>query len=212
MTPVGKRVELIRRSDGRPVETLLYGGLRPEDLLLIEREWGPERLGVFQALIASGAPRTEWPQSLHWNWDKKAPELRLLEAQGFGVHADGSWQGAMLTKTASHVVRLSEDRGRPLVYVDYLEAAPWNWRVGPIGQEGRFKGAGSVLFIAAVEQSIEEGFHGRVGLHALPQAERFYTEACGMTCLGPDPAKQNLPYYELPRRKAEEILDTGGAK
>lgn len=62
----------------------------------------------------------------------------------------------------------------------------------------------------AVEQSEEEGFHGRVGLHALPQAERFYAEVCGMTPLGPDPGAQNLIYFELGAQKAREFLDAGG--
>ena len=35
-----------------------------------------------------------------------------------------------------------------------------------------------------------EGFKGRVGLHALPQAEQFYREKCGMTPLGKDASKQ----------------------
>jgi hypothetical protein len=56
------------------------------------------------------------------------------------------------------------------------------------------------------ETSEEEGFRGRVGLHALPQAEQFYERGCGMTAVGPDPTKQNLLYFELTSERASELL------
>lgn len=117
----------------------------------------------------------------------------------------------MLTKTATHFARLTEDGGKPLVYIDYLEVAPWNWRVRPLGLNGRLRGAGSILFREAVRQSIREGFHGRVGLHALPQAESYYERVCGMTVVGRDSRKQNLLYFEFSRGQARRFLDDGGA-
>ena len=57
-----------------------------------------------------------------------------------------------------------------------------------------------------MKQSKEEGFRGRVGLHALPQAELFYEKACGMTPLGREIAKQNLLYMELSGQQAEKLL------
>jgi len=117
----------------------------------------------------------------------------------------------MLTKTASYVSRL--ENGKPLVYIDYLESAPWNWNVQELQRKGEFRGVGSVLFYVAVLQSEQEGFHGRVGLHALPQAESFYAgKECRMTKLGLDANKQNLPYYELSRKEAQEHLSDGGEK
>lgn len=207
----GRQVEIIRRLDGAFVEATLHRGLEPKDLLLIERQWGPARVEIFNALLARSVPRSAWPQSLHWDWLQKAPELRLLEASGFGILCDQSWQGAMLTKTASHSARLDEDHGKPLVYIDYLETAPWNWRVQPIGLEGRYKAVGSLLFREAVVQSHEEGFHGRVGLHALPQASRFYQRDCRMTSLGLDRRKENLQYFELARAQAQAFLQEGDA-
>ena len=44
------------------------------------------------------------------------------------------WQGAMLTKSGTHFSQLGEDRGKPLVYIDFLEVAPWNWTIPGIGQ------------------------------------------------------------------------------
>lgn len=205
-----KSVKIVRREDGRLIEAMLHAGLKPEDLLLIEREWTSHRLRIFYDLVNREIPRNQWPQSLHWNWERKAFQLRLLAAQGVGLNCEGAWQGVMLTQTVSHIARLNPDRGKPLVYIDYLETAPWNWRIEALGQEGRWKGVGSIFVREAVEQSEEEGFHGRVGLHALAQAERFYTDVCGMAPLGPDPMAQDLIYFELCAHKAKEFLNAGG--
>ena len=201
-------VEIIRRSDGEFVEASLLEGLKPLDLLVVEREWGPKRSQQMQDLLSGSVPRSEWPESLHWDWREKARELKLLASSGFGIVFERKWQGVMLTKTASHLSQLGGDRGKPLLYVDYLEVAPWNWNVPGLSQRGEFKGVGSVLFWRAVTQSVEEGFHGRVGLHALPRAEPFY-EKCGMTPLGPDATKQNLLYFELSRVEATRHFNEG---
>jgi len=205
-----RRVELIRREDNAFVEATMLDGLAPEDLLLIERVWGPQRLRLLEKLLRRGVPRKERPESLHWDWGLKSGELRLLEAKGFGVICQDEWQGAMLVRTASHFTQLEEDKGKPLVYGDYIEAAPWNWRVKVLGQESRFMGVGSILFREAVLESIREGFHGRLGLHALPQAESFY-ETAGMTRIGQDPDKQDLVYFEFTREQAQRFLGDGGA-
>lgn len=202
-------VHIIRRADGAPLEARLLDGMKPDDLLVVEREWTSERSIVMQDLLQRGVPRPEWPQSLHWNWARKAPQLKLLESSGFGIVHDQRWQGVMLTKTASHVSQLGRDRGKPLVYIDYLEVAPWNWRIPQVERAGQFRGIGSLLFWRAVRQSQEEGFHGRLGLHALPQAEEFYEKACGMTSLGRDAGKQNLLYLELSSEWARWHLKEG---
>jgi len=201
---------LVRREDGAIVEASLYIGLEPEDLLMIERQWSPIRQQVFHALLARGVPKGRWPQSLHWDWQRKAAELRLREASGVALDYDVAWQGAMLTKSASHFARLPSARGKPLVYVDYLETAPWNWRIAALDQEGTYKGVGSVLIREALELSLAEGFHGRIGLRALPQAERFYSEVWSMAPMGPAAAKQNLVYFGLSGESAPKLLDDGG--
>src|SRR5690606_27231869 len=97
----------------------------------------------------------------------------------------------------------------PLVYVDYLEIAPWNLRLPDIGQARRYRGVGGVLLREAILQSLDEGFHGRVGLHSLPQSERFYTD-CGMTGMARDAAKQNLLYFEMTREAATRYMESKG--
>jgi hypothetical protein len=65
-------------------------------------------------------------------------------------------------------------RRQAALYIDFLENAPWNVR--PLTDEPLFGGVGMVLMRAAVTLSVDEGFHGRVGLHSLRQAEEFYPE------------------------------------
>jgi len=199
-------LHLQRRVDGAWVEAQLLEGMKPPDLLVVEGEWAAERSQVMQALLQKGVPRQNWPQSLHWDWRKKAPQLKLLASTGYGLVSEKQWQGVMLTLTEPYAAQLNQDKGKPLVYIDYLEVAPWNWAIPEIGRDRRFRGIGSILFWKAVHQSREEGFHGRVGLHALPQAESFYEQVCRMTPLGQDPSKQNLRYFELSRIEAERHL------
>jgi len=46
---------------------------------------------------------------------------------------------------------------------------------------------------------------GRVGLHALPQAEEFYRK-CGMTPIFRDPQHEDLVYYEFTKNQAQLFL------
>lgn len=202
-------IQIQSRADHAFLDADLLGGMVPADLLVVESEWASERSLLMQNLLQAGVPRPNWPQSLHWDWRKKAPQLQLLEATGFGVVYERRWQGVMLTKTAPHVSRLAPDKGKPLVYIDFLEIAPWNWVIPEISQLGKYRTIGSTLFWRAVKQSEQEGFHGRVGLHALPQAEQFYEQGCGMTSLGRDASKQDLLYFELSSQPAQKLLSKG---
>ncbi len=106
--------------------------------------------------------------------------------------------------TAGKQAQLAPDAGKPLVYIDYLESAPWN--VIPFVDVPIYRGIGMVLMRTAVQLSIDEGFHGRVALHALPQSEAFYRDQCGMQGCGNDPYYQNLPYYEMTRELAQQFM------
>lgn len=204
-------IAIIRREDDVVVKATLHDSVKPEDLLLVEEAWNPMRFGLHKKLLVENVDRADWPESLHWDWSKKAHQLQFLQATGFGITCEGAWEGAMLTLTVAHTARLTKDKGKPLVYIDYIEIAPWNWSVSPLGLTGRHKGIGTILFRAAVQQSLNEEFSGRVGLHALPQAITFYQDVCGMTDLGHDPKKENLLYFELSREQARKFLDVGGA-
>ena len=96
--------------------------------------------------------------------------------------------------------RHSRISGDPLIYVDYLESAPWNLKIS--GVAPRFIGVGTVLIAEAVHLSLDTGLEGRVGLHSLPQAETFYRSRCGMTDLGRDPRYFDLTYFEFAGQQA----------
>jgi len=204
-----KQLDILRRDGDSLVKAVLNSGLQPEDLLTIENAWSSFRGGISDTLTKKNVPRLEWPQSLFWDWSKKAPLLRQLQCKGFGLVCDNEWQALMLTKTWDCVARLPSDKGKPIVYVDFLEVAPWNWNVNALGQRSKFRGIGSLLLREAILQSEEETFQGRVGLHSLPQSESFYEKICGMTRIGPDPQKQNLVYYEFERDARVEFRKAG---
>lgn len=104
--------------------------------------------------------------------------------------------------------RISTQANRHLVYIEYLEAAPWNRGAGQ-----QYKGVGTVMVAVAIQLSIEEGNKGRVGLHSLPQADNFYRHHCGMTDLGLDTsynADFPLRYCELTECQALDFLKGSG--
>jgi hypothetical protein len=189
----------------------LLAKLVPSDLITVEREWNPVRSELMQRLLAANVDRRMWPQSLHWDWSLKSLELEKLESTGFGVVFEKKWQGVMMTQTASYFAKLKAHRDKPLVYIDYLEIAPWNWVIDEINHSGLFKTIGTQLFWRAILQSREEGFKGRIGLHSLSRAENFY-RSFGMVEVGNDPAKQNLMYFELTEEVAEKLLIDRGNK
>lgn len=198
-------VYLREAATGSAVEGELWDGIQRQHLDDWSQEWYPALLEGLRKLLLKGVPKSQLPhQNIHWDWERKIAHVSgLLGVRTFGVVARGMTQGLMsvdLTKTA----RLESQRGKPLVYIDFLEAAPWNR--SDLGESVRFRGVGTVLVTAAVELSRHEGFKGRVGLHSLPQADDFYRKACRMTDLGADPGKQNLRYFEMTPEQARYYL------
>jgi hypothetical protein len=185
----------------QPVAAALIDELSVDDLNRAENQWSQLRIAGALKLSQSGH---SVPEHWHWDWRRKSAKLKLLSYRCFAIECGGELQGLMMTSTTKSSARLAPDVGRPIVYVEYLEAAPWNIR--PIVSEPRFGGVGLRLFESAVHYSVAEGFHGRVGLHALPQAASFYQAKCKMTELGNDPLMQDLPYFELTRAQAAQFL------
>lgn len=114
--------------------------------------------------------------------------------------------------------RLPEQAGKSLVYVDYVEVAPWNLKalMLALGEKPLYNAIGSRLIEAAVLKS-KEDCKGRIGLHSLPITEsfyrntcRFYRNTCRMTPVGRDSAKQNLLWFEYTPEQAENFLTGAG--
>jgi len=193
------RATTLKEQPGGVVPAVIHDLLSLESLFAAEEQWCMERIRVLRELAAAGIHDAQggWPESVHWSWAQKATSCKpsRLEALGdvrlFGVEATGRWQALLFGLCEGHGTRLGT-RNRPLVYVDFIETAPWNWDIAPLGKVGRYRGAGIQLMALAVRWSGALGYQGRIGLHALPQAQVFYEQRCGMQNLGPDVNYHNL--------------------
>ena len=188
-------------NSGLSVPATVRFDLLPQEVLEVEAVWGPLRIGAVLQMIREGVQWENLPEHAHWNWSNKLREYRPLIHKFMAIECRGETQGLMRLDLASEVARNAGERGKPLIYIDFLESAPWNAR--QFTKTPRFKLSGYRL---AVRRSVEEGFHGRIGLHALSQAGGFYEGACGMMAFGLDPDHEGLTYYELSRDYAAYYL------
>lgn len=182
------------------------GGLVPASLMVISDEqvltdiesvWGPARRSAVERLRNQGRAVDHG----HWDWRNKAGRVRAGYYRLAGLWCDGGWQGLIAVVRAPRPSLLG---GGPMLYVDYLETAPWNYR--PFRAPPRYAAVGSHLIRWAVLTSLAEGFDGRIGLHSLEEAEGFYENKVGMTRAGPDPRYYNLVYFELTADAAARFL------
>jgi hypothetical protein len=205
-------VELLDNATGEFVEAELFDEITVEHFLETKRTWRPLVLQARRKLLARGREDLV-PNYAHWDWTTKEPLLQMLAMKFFGIECGGKLQGIVEIQMVGYECRVPTQRGRDLVYVDYLQVAPWNVRLlmDALGKPTQFRGVGSRLFEAIVRFSFDEGFKGRVGLHSLPSSEAFYTRECGMTAAGRDRAKQNLLWCEFTPEQAQTFL-TGGAR
>ena len=91
----------------------------------------------------------------------------MLASSSFSIVCNDLTQGMMIVDTVSKQSRTDIQRNQHLVYVEYVENAPWNR--GELFDQPRYRGVGSILIRAAISLSKELEFHGRIGLHSLPQ-------------------------------------------
>ncbi len=211
MTVEVTEVHLLDVAIGEPVAAELWHAITEEQLADWEGEWVPELFRAMQRLRRAGVERTHWPQSRHWDWRRKVAVLQgMLANPGFSIVCDGLTQGMMIVDTVKHRGRLEDQRGQHLVYVEFVENAPWNRP--KLFDPPRYRGVGSILIRAAVALSEELEFHGRIGLHSLPQANDFYANACGMTDLGIDPDHEGLRYFEMSPENAQAFIAKGRSR
>ena len=199
---------IIDAATNDPVEVELHDTLSVDVLLDIESQWFSARQDLRSKLNTLGIAQKDRPESPHWDWGRKSIALMFSDPDDFRIMAirrQTIWEAAIITLCKNHFALLAPDAGKRIVYVDYLEVAPWNWTVEKL-QARKFKSAGPALLRASIEQSYAKGWDGRVGLHALPQATSFYLSQ-GLQFVKNDPSKHNLPYYEL--LAAEALKQTG---
>lgn len=138
--------------------------------------------------LSSRAIKPDHPE---WNWQEKVSShpspANTLYALRFLDHI----QGCLLIATAPQPSRID---GSPLLYVEYLEAAPWNLPFYS-GDQARYSKVGIGLLGLAVAASQVAGCSGRLALHTLTRAAEFYKRA-GFRNLGYD-TREGLDYLEL---------------
>ena len=201
-------VHLLNVSSGVSEAAELLGDITEQHLDDWEGEWLPALYNAIQRLKRTGVATRNWPQSRHWDWRTKVNAIHgFLASPGFSIVCNGMTQGLMIIDTATHRCRVDRQKGKHLVYVKYVENAPWNR--AELFDPPRYRGVGSILIRAAVALSEELEFHGRIGLHSLPQADRFYAKTCGMTDLGTDPRQEDLRYFEMTPEQARAFVTRG---
>lgn len=170
-------------------------------LASIERAWQPARV------FTSPAEEADAVEHSHWNWRDKELSTALGKHRLIAIECSGDVQGLMAT-LAEPRLSVREPTSNPLLYVDYVETAPWNLE----GRQTRprFLGIGTTLIAEAIRLSVEAGWSGRIGLHSLPQAERFYAGHCQMSLIGPDPNYYGLSYFEYTQEQAIQWLNSVG--
>lgn len=151
----------------------------------------PSRLRTedqWQALQAKfGAPDS------HWDWRDKQQNLRPASQRLLAL-LNGNFVEALMLIDLSRNSRLVSSPIAQIVYVENVAVAPWNRP--PIQNTPKFRGLGRLMIGVAVAISQQEHLNGRCGLHSLIQSEGFYRKL-GMTDLGPDPAVEDLRYFEF---------------
>jgi hypothetical protein len=186
-----------RNSDHPIVLAEIYRDYPVQQLEFIENQWSKARENATAAGFVKGLAPLEHS---HWDWRNKAESIGAGHHMLVAVEYEGDVQGLMAVLRQPKPARLGEGH---VVYIDYLESAPWNLKDG--SQPPRFFGVGKVLIAEAIRLSLEMNLNGLIGLHSLPQAESFYLR-CQMTRVGPDREYFDLTYFEFTNQQAMDWL------
>jgi len=186
-------VQLLDRREDTVVEASLRLDMQPVDLVRAEESWRRYR----DRLLRLSAEHS------HWDWSMKSSDLVFGPYRCVGIVHKRAVQGLMMVGWSGYKGRSLKHRDEPILYVKYLETAPWNLREFA-GDRIRYAGVGTALLREAVLMSMRLGMHGRLGLHSLPQAEKFYDRF--MDDLGLDWNMENLRLFELTQEKALKYI------
>ena len=228
LTPAARTVKLLTGDRTNTVDAIVETDLRANVLAELENQWGELRRAGNQRLEREG--HGEQCEHGHWAWDREHKMIGVTEKRFrlLGVRTGTEWQAAMSVyrePVNAHLwprwrQLLFEVFGfgcRPqVIYVDYIETAPWNSESFVHPNFRRYRRAGGILMLEAIRLSVEMGLQGRVGLHSLAGSERFY-KGLGMTRLfedrDPRSSTRGCWYYELSIKAAQSLIDgrtTGG--
>ena len=189
MPTIPSTVGLLETATGKVQTAILHHGIHERHIVDVEQLWQPAG-----GLLSRWSGKRHVEESSHWDWRKKMRSVRRSSRQvSYAIEYGDLTQGLMIV-TTGHPSRIEVSEKRELVYVDYVEAAPWNrsvWKPQRV-----FAFIGSIFLGIAIDLSFERGSDGRIGLHSLPQADLFYRRM-GLSDLGPDPDYDGLRYFEM---------------
>jgi hypothetical protein len=201
---------------GKPFKIDIVEGLDVAHVDYIEQNWRPVmdrqyRVGLLQYFLLPVALQTDdsfrdilgklGVPDRHWNWRLKCAVAAKTNRKVYGMLNGGHVEGVMVLELG-HTARCTP--GLPLVYVEFVAAAPWNRSA--IQRPERFRGVGTLMLGAAVEVSRMQGLDGRCGLHSLVAAEGFYRRI-GMKDFDIDPSKEGMRYFEFDAPAAKVFTD-----
>ncbi len=182
-------VFLIDAATRNPVPAVLVDEVSDDGLRAADQSWVRIRYEAALDAIGSGARPA---RHTHWEWQDKTGPGRAGR-HILGVEHDGEMQG-LVALCLDKKCRLPVQMGLPLVYVDYIETAPWNLK--RYTQQPRFRGCGPHLIGAAVGLSFKRGWAGRL--------------VCGLTEMPPDVAYHDMRYFEMTEAQAKVFQEKGG--
>lgn len=198
-------IELLEFDSGSSVRAWLHNEISPEHLSKQQLQWARAFDDCEERLLTGQLDQEDMHEDAHWQWERKIAQRRgKLGFESYCIEFQGRVEGMLILNFLA-TCRLPNQAGKDLVYLEYLATAPWNRHIRD--QRPRFRRVGYFLFRAALQVSLENDLKGRIGLHSLPKAERFYRDKIGMTDMGPDhnPPHRGLRYFELSEERAQEL-------
>ena len=137
----------------QPVEAVLVEDVTREEVRRTDALWTPFLRTALTEACANGLLPDDLPEHAHWVWERKW-QAASKSSRFLGIECDGAMQALMIART-DKLCRLPEQFGLPLVYVDYLAAAPWN--LPELVRQPHFRGGGLALLAAAIQLSRQSG-------------------------------------------------------
>ena len=194
------------------VDALLHSKLTEAQITAAQEDWEPVRKAAIERLYNEGHAIDSLPKHWGWDWRRKISRLGDPLLGFYGIECEGKMQGLLEVAKEGYLARLPVQKGKPLVYVKYVEVAAWNMKL--LTPKPRFGGVGARLIRAAIELSLNEDCKGRIGLHSLPgdkkgEPEWFYKNVCKMEPMETERDGEGLLYFELTPERAQEFLKGG---
>jgi hypothetical protein len=200
------QVEIIDTETNGFVVADLCEGLKEKNLDDYEKLWKPilEQKNKIARQMYLNGEEYQFAEDGHWDWrqKKEITKSASLSYRYFAIECGGKTQGLMQLDLTMH--RCRENVNWNIVYIDYISVAPWNR--AELVEQPKYRAVGTILLAQAVGTSIEEGFKGRIGLHSLPGASKWYKKR-KMKSFGPDSGAKGLEYFEMNEALASDFLN-----